>query len=91
MTSSPESPDLFDEQGAFLFQVYGHTSYVAHWLRNPHFVAVRGEGRCIGGIDVDAPEHAAMRGQAMSHMLCFCRASATGVERRVLVQAMSAF
>ena len=61
---------LFDEQGAF-FQVAGHTSFVVHWLRNPHFVAARGEGKCIGGTDVLAPEHAAMRDETMSHMRCW--------------------
>ena len=60
---------LFDEQGAF--QVDGHTSYAVKWLRSPRFVAVRGEGKCIGGIDVLAPEHAAMRGEAMSHIRCW--------------------
>jgi hypothetical protein len=62
---------LFDEQSAFLFQVNGHTSYLANWLCNPHFVDVRGEGQCIGGIYVLAAEHAAMRDQAMSHLMCW--------------------
>ena len=69
MTSSLESAGFLTSKAPF--QVDGHTSYVVHWLRNPHFVAVRGEGKCIGGMGVLAPEHAAMRDQAMSHMRCW--------------------
>ena len=68
---------------------------MAHWLRNPHFVAARGEGKCIGGTDVLASEDAATRDEAMSHMRCWVGLAQHTLNAEFpsfdLVQAMSAF
>ena len=57
--------DMTAEMGAFLDRIAwlfhrdgclhmdGHTAYALQWLSEPHFYMVRGQGRCIGGMEVD--------------------------------------
>ena len=84
---------LFVQQGCF--EVNGHTKFVSTWLLSPHFVSVRGEGKCIGGIDVMASTFSDNRQEALSHMQAWVTLAKHTLEAEFpsfdLIQAFSAF
>ena len=57
---------LFSDRGCL--QVSGHVAFIVKWLKDPHYVAIRGVGKCIGGIDVLAGEYAGNIDTCFAHM-----------------------
>ena len=81
--------------GRGCLQVSGHVAFIVKWLKDPHYVAIRGKGKCIGGIDALAGEYAGNVDKCFAHMEAWTKLARHTLEaefpRFDIIHAFSAF